>query len=86
VVTYTTKVLIPIKLVLKRVQGFLPLTGVRYAAMLIFQRMAAYCFISRRKSFCRITAATEYYLILQVVMRFKNWKPAFLHRISNERT
>jgi len=27
-VTYTTKVLIPIKLVLKRVQGFLPLTGV----------------------------------------------------------
>jgi len=29
VVTYTTKVLIPIKLILKRVQGFLPLTGVR---------------------------------------------------------
>jgi len=28
VVTYTTKVLIPIKLVLKRVQEFLPLTGV----------------------------------------------------------
>jgi hypothetical protein len=35
VVTYNTKVLIPIKLVLKKMQEFLPLTGVRYITMVL---------------------------------------------------
>jgi len=38
VVTYTTKVLIPIKLELKSVQAFLPLSGVRPYTMGIKHR------------------------------------------------